>query len=75
MTGETVVLLPDSSKDPLVVSGSAALLWDYLAAPATARALAVELAGPYEADPSVIEADIGPVLEQLSAAGALAEIS
>ena len=71
--GDTVVLLPEGGHDQahLVVSGSAALLWDLLADPVTLSELAAELAVIYEADTPRIEADLVPILEGLLAAGAI----
>ena len=71
--GDTLVVLPEGGDDqtPLVVSGSAALVWELLTDQVILSELAAELAGIYEVDASRIEADLAPVLEGLHAAGAI----
>jgi len=70
---DTLVLLPEGGKDqtPLVVSGSAALLWELLADPIMLSELAAELAAIYEVEASGIEVGLAPVLEGLHTAGAI----
>jgi hypothetical protein len=65
--GETVVLLPAAEErpTPLVVSGSAAVIWELLAEPVTLSELAAKLAAIYEVEAQVIERDLSPVLEGL----------
>lgn len=70
--GDTVALLPDGQEArPLVVAGSAAMLWELLAAPVSLGELVGELARRYGADRAVIERDLLPVLEQLCSSGAI----
>ena len=71
--GESVILLPEGreGQTTLVVSGSAAVLWELLSEPVTLPELAAELAAIYEVEPPVIEVDLAPVLEELHAAAAI----
>ena len=71
--GDTLVLLPPAGegRTPLVVSGSAAPLWDLLADPVTLSELAAKLAAVYEVEAPVIEKDLEMVIQGLYAAGAI----
>jgi hypothetical protein len=68
---DTLVLLPREAGTPLVVSGSAAVLWELLGAPITLAELASELAKSYGAEASVIATDVAPVLEHLQSVSAI----
>src|SRR5271166_4443078 len=70
--GDTVVLLPETGEGqaPLVVSGSAALLWELLAHPVTLSELVAQLSAVYEVKAPEIESDLEPVLAGLHAAAA-----
>ena len=72
-SGDTVILLPDAREGqiPLVMSGSAVLVWELLADPVTLSELAAELAAVYEMEAPVIAADLEPILEVLHAATAI----
>lgn len=74
--GDTLVLLPEGGDDQahLVVSGSAALLWDLLAEPITLSDLVAQLVATYKVEQARIEADIAPILERLYSAGAVAQL-
>jgi hypothetical protein len=71
--GESLILLPvaGEGQTTLVVSGSAAVMWELLSEPVTLTELAVELAAIYQVEGPLIEVDLAPVLEGLYAAAAV----
>lgn len=72
----TLVLLPHGADDrsPLVVSGSAALVWELLATPITLPELADRLSQLYGTSAQVIARDLAPLLNQLNAATAVQRV-
>ncbi|HEX6393040.1 MAG TPA: PqqD family protein [Acidimicrobiales bacterium] len=72
----TLVVLPQEGDDPtpLVVSGSAALVWGLLATPVTLVELADRLSQLCDASADVIARDLAPVLDQLNAAAAVQRV-
>lgn len=71
--GLTLVLLPVGTDvtTPLVVSGSAALVWELLATPVTLTELAFQLAEVYDTNAEVITTDLASMLAELHAAAAI----
>ena len=72
----TLVILPQEGDNPtpLVVSGSAALVWDLLATPITLVELSDRLSQLCDANADVIARDLAPVLDQLNAAAAVQRV-
>ena len=68
-----VIVLPPGDADPHTLSGTAPVLWHALLHPTTDLALATGLARQYGVEPERVLADIMPVLEALTASGALIE--
>lgn len=66
-----VVLLPATADEPLLLTGSGALLWDLLATPVELDAIARELATCYGVSPEEIAGELATALEDLDAAGAV----
>ncbi|HEX4865445.1 MAG TPA: PqqD family protein [Acidimicrobiales bacterium] len=75
--GGTLVLLPqgDDDRTPVVVSGSAALVWELLATPITLPELASRLSQLCDTSAQVIASDLAPLLDQLNAATAVERVS
>jgi hypothetical protein len=73
----TLVILPQGADDrtPLVVSGSAALVWELLATPITLQELANRLSQLCDTSAQVIARDLAPVLDQLNAETAVQRVS
>jgi len=71
--GETVILLPEAAEglSTVVVSGSAAAMWELLSQPVTLPELAAKLAAIYKVEAPVIEIDLAPVLAELHAMTAI----
>ena len=68
IAGDSVVLLPvidDDESSPLVISGSAALLWHLLDRPISIGELSGRLAAAYGVESSLICADVSPLIERL----------
>ena len=68
-----VVVLPFGDAGPQTLSGTAPFLWHALQQPLTDLALASELARRFGVEPDRVLADIAPVLDELTACGALIE--
>jgi Coenzyme PQQ synthesis protein D (PqqD) len=66
-----VVVLAAGSREPKTLAGTGRALWHALARPMAPAALAAELAAEFGVDPARVEADIAPVLAELSRIGAL----
>lgn len=75
--GGTVIVLPNSEHRPapLVISGSAALVWELLATPTTLEDLSSELARTYRTTSEAIATDLVPVLAELEASAAVQQTS
>ncbi len=68
-----VVVLPPGDSGPQTLSGSAPALWHALEQPHTDLALAADLAFQFGIEAHRVLADIAPVLDELTACGALIE--
>ena len=68
-----VVLLPPGAREPKTLTGSGRQLWRALDRPMSRAELVDELASAFEVDPAQVEADIAPVLAELTGIGALEE--
>jgi hypothetical protein len=66
-----VLLMPPGAPEPLTLGGTGAALWALLEVPASTAALVAALATSFDADPRAVEADLGPVLDELVALGVL----
>jgi hypothetical protein len=66
-----VVVLGTRRTDPVTLAGSGVAIWDALAQPRTRDELADLLAVEFATDRDLVAADIGPVLDDLVAGGAL----
>lgn len=66
-----VALLPPGAEAPLVLTGSAALVWDLLTTSHTLAEATVLLAERHGVEPAVVAADVVPLLDQLARCGAL----
>ena len=65
----------DERRDPLVLQGSAGVLWDLLAEPVTLERLSEQLAARYgDVEASQVAADVAPVLHQLVDVGVIDEL-
>ncbi len=68
---DAALVLPPSADDPLTLAGTGAGLWDLLAEPISTDDLVDALAARYGAAPSTVAGDLGPVLAELAASGAI----
>ncbi len=68
---DAALVLPPAADDPLTLAGTGAVLWDLLVEPTSTDDLVAALAARYRAAPSTVAADLGPVLAQLEAIGAI----
>jgi Coenzyme PQQ synthesis protein D (PqqD) len=68
-----VVVLAHGDSGPQTLSGTAPALWHALQQPHTDLALATELARQFGVEPDRVLVDIAPVLDELTACGALIE--
>jgi hypothetical protein len=62
---DAVVVLPATAEDPAVLPGTAAAVWNLLAAPATLDELVAALLEVYGGDPAVIARDVDDLLDRL----------
>jgi hypothetical protein len=68
---DAVLVLGPRGDGPLTLAGTATELWDLLAAPTTVEDLVSSLAARHDADPTVVAADLTPVLAELATLGVL----
>jgi len=68
---DRVLLLPPESEGPFVLTGPGAALWDLLEAPMSTEALIVELANLYDVDRDTVQAEVVPLLAELTERGGL----
>jgi len=68
---ETVVLLPAGADDVLTLAGTGPTVWELLGEWRSEGELASLLAAAFHANEARVAADLGPVLAQLEAVGAL----
>ena len=68
-----VIVLPHGGATPHTLSGTAPALWHALQQPHTDLALATRLARQFGVEPERVLTDITPVLDELTASGALIE--
>jgi hypothetical protein len=68
---DAVLLLPRGAEAPVTLPGTAAEVWDLLASPTPLTAIAAELAARHDADPAVVAADVGTLLDRLADLGAV----
>jgi Coenzyme PQQ synthesis protein D (PqqD) len=66
-----VVLLAPGAPEPKTLTGTGRELWRAIVRPMTAAELAAELALTFDADAARVEADITPVLDELTQLGVL----
>jgi hypothetical protein len=71
---DAVILIPPGRAEPVTLEGTGPDVWALLAAPTTVGELARELADGYDTDPSRVEADLTPLLEQLVALGVVESV-
>jgi hypothetical protein len=64
-----VVLIGPAAPNPVVLSGSAAILWETLAIPRSAGAIVDDLAACYGVDTELIVGDVERALHELVALG------
>jgi hypothetical protein len=69
---DTVLVVPAGGSEPVTLAGTGPAVWALLATPVMVSELSRVLARDYGEDPSVIEADLVPVLEKLAALGVVA---
>jgi hypothetical protein len=69
-----VLVLPDGAITPLVLSGSAAVVWDLVEQPATLSDLVQALAEIYEEDADRIEADLRASLDEMKDLGVINDV-
>jgi hypothetical protein len=70
---DDVVLLPPGADEPFALAGGWEL-WDHLTQPRTAEELARALAASSGADPAAVRAQLGPLLDDLAARGAIRQV-
>jgi hypothetical protein len=68
---DAVVLLPPAAPEPVSLAGTAALVWDLLAEPASVSELVDALAEHFGDDPARITRDVDALLARLSDLGAV----
>jgi hypothetical protein len=68
-----VIVLAPGSAEPQTLAGSGIALWHALAEPRSDAELAELLAREFHVDPALVLSDIRPVVNSLSACGALVE--
>ena len=68
---EAALVLSPGVDEPLTLARTGADLWDLLAEPTPIDDLVAALAARYGAEPSVVTADVVPVLAELEAIGAI----
>ena len=68
---DAVLVLGPGADGPLTLAGTGTELWDRLAVPTTREDLVGALAARHEADRTVVEADLAPVLAELANLGVL----
>jgi hypothetical protein len=71
---DRVLVLPDGAITPLVLSGSAAVVWDLVEQPATLSDLVQALAEIYEEDADRIEADLRASLDEMKDLGVINDV-
>jgi Coenzyme PQQ synthesis protein D (PqqD) len=64
---DAVLVLPRGTVELLTLFGSGPEVWDLLAKPISMEHLVRELATRHDANPAVVEADLGPVINRLGA--------
>ncbi|MFM7271137.1 MAG: PqqD family protein [Actinomycetes bacterium] len=67
------VLLAPGDAEPQALDATAAVVWAALAEPASAIELARDLAVAFDADESIVAADLAPLLDAWLASGAVEE--
>jgi hypothetical protein len=68
---DAVVLFPEGADEPVVLPGTAAVVWDLLEEPVTLAELVDVLVAAYDGDRSTIECDVTALLSDLRARAAV----
>jgi coenzyme PQQ synthesis protein D (PqqD) len=68
---QAVVLLPAGADETYTMGGTGIALWELLAEWRTADDIVAVLADVFGADPEVVRADVTPILDALTARGAI----
>jgi hypothetical protein len=74
-SADRVVLLAPEAADPMVLDGVGAVVWELLGEPASADELIDLLAEHFERDDREVTQALEPFLAELSATGALTDVS
>ncbi|MCP5027199.1 MAG: PqqD family protein [Actinomycetia bacterium] len=61
-----MLLAPASDGEPVLLNGSARLIWDCLIEPATVDELAADIVDHFDADPDSVRTSIQTVIDQLA---------
>ena len=69
-----LVLMPPGADEPVTVAGSGSAVWNLLDRPRDLEELVSDLVERFDADPTTVRADLGPLLDHLVTLGALDDL-
>ena len=72
--GESLVVLPPGQPEPIVVRGSASLMWELLEQPCSDDEVVASVADAYAVDADEVGRHVLPILDELLSKGALRRV-